>query len=175
MEVKMRDEKGRFVKGFSTGFEDNLKLGHGWNKGTNFIHSGSFKKGHEVSEEIREKLRQSNLGENHPMYGKSHSEETRRKMRISSSKENNSNWNGGKAKARGYIRLLKPEHPYNNGGYVLEHRLVMEQFLNRYLLPKEVVHHINEIKNDNRIENLMLFENDSKHKIYHNQLKRLAT
>lgn len=29
----MRDSKGRFVKGQSTGYEKYLKTGHGWNKG----------------------------------------------------------------------------------------------------------------------------------------------
>src|ERR1035437_3947791 len=32
----MRNEKGQFVKGERTGFESNLKLGHGWNKGMKF-------------------------------------------------------------------------------------------------------------------------------------------
>lgn len=67
-------------------------------------------------------------------------------------------WRGGKTKTdKGYIYSHAPEHPYHSKhGYVLEHRLVMEQKLGRYLLPFEKVHHLNGIKNDNRLENLIL-------------------
>lgn len=57
---------------------------------------------------------------------------------------------------RGYIERWLPEHPYARDGWVPEHRLVMEDYLNRVLTPDEVVHHVNGVKDDNRIENLWL-------------------
>lgn len=69
----------------------------------------------------------------------------------------NPNFNGGKyIDDKGYVRVLAPDHPYENHGYVYEHRLVMERFLGRHLHSWEAVHHINEVKLDNRVENLFL-------------------
>ena len=77
------------------------------------------------------------------------------------------NWKGGRKKHNGYMLILKRDHPNTNkDGYVYEHRLVMEQSIGGYLTLKENVHHINGIKNDNRIENLQLFESLSKHRTH---------
>lgn len=83
--------------------------------------------------------------------------------------EKHSKWNGGVAKTvQGYISIYSPEHPYaNSNGRVMEHRLVMEKCLGRYLTKKECAHHINGIKDDNRIENLQLMST-GEHRILHN-------
>lgn len=49
----------------------------------------------------------------------------------------------------------EPVHPRanSNGLYPL-HRVLMENHLGRLLRPDELVHHKNEVKKDNRIENL---------------------
>lgn len=70
--------------------------------------------------------------------------------------ENNPNWKGGKYILKsGYIGVLVSGSQI----YKLEHDVVMEKHLGRKLKKDEVVHHINGIKNDNRIENLELMTN----------------
>lgn len=73
----------------------------------------------------------------------------------------------------GYMWVTAKDHPYvTKRGTIREHRLVMEKKVGRYLKPGESVHHINEIKHDNRPENLMLFSSESDHQKYHQWLKK---
>lgn len=86
--------------------------------------------------------------------------------------KNNHKWKGGKKMSRyGYVYVWLPECERRVFRYILEHRLVMEKHIGRKLLASEVVHHINGIRTDNRIENLVLFKNKSEHRKYHNSLK----
>jgi hypothetical protein len=63
-----------------------------------------------------------------------------------------------------------PDHPKVHRGYYFEHILVMEAKLGRYLREGEIVHHDNEDKLDNRIENLVL-TNRSQHMTIHRKGK----
>jgi len=63
---------------------------------------------------------------------------------------------GCKIDGYGYVKILRPKHPFSHRGYISEHRLVMEGIIGRYLEKWEIVHHMNGIRGDNRPGNLML-------------------
>lgn len=79
--------------------------------------------------------------------------------------ELNPAWKGGRTiDDDGYVMLFLPDHPNaTSNGYVREHRIVMEKKLGRFLLPTEVVHHIDGTRNNNDPENLELFSTNADH------------
>lgn len=70
----------------------------------------------------------------------------------------------------GYVLVTAPkDHPYSRkrtnraGSIIFEHRLVMERKLERYLLPEEVVDHIDGLTLHNDPLNLRLFDKNCDH------------
>lgn len=87
--------------------------------------------------------------------------------KIARSASRHHNWNGGHTLSKeGYVYIhfshIKDEHRHivkpmlTRCSYVLEHRYVIAKAINRPLLKSEHVHHLNGIKNDNRLCNLQL-------------------
>jgi hypothetical protein len=124
----------------------------------------------------RDRHQRSIAGPAHPRYGVAHTPEakaktSRTKMERGSTlkREKHPHWKGGRmVNADGYVHLMidvLPEHQRAmarqmrpNQGYIAEHRLVVATAVGRPLAPKEVVHHKNGIKTDNRPENLALMD-----------------
>ena len=110
------------------------------------------------------------------LQGRVFSSEHRAKLSEAQRGEKNHEWRGGTTclVGRGYRHAYAPDHPFAIKSHVMEHRLIMEAHLGRVLLPTEVVHHINGILTDNRIENLMLFSNQGEHVKHHKSQKKEA-
>jgi hypothetical protein len=108
-------------------------------------------------------------------------------LHIAAMSSGNPMWKGGVNKKKdGYTTTLVYNHPFTDrNNRILTHRLVMENWLKenepsnpylveidgvKYLMNGVVVHHKNDIKDDNRIENLELLESQAKHLKKHNFL-----
>lgn len=78
-------------------------------------------------------------------------------------------WKGGKIRtSQGRFLIYQLKHPFaTSRKYVLLSRLIAEKYLDRYLTTKERIHHINEIIDDDRPENLYLFISSKEHTQYH--------
>ena len=124
----------------------------------------SFKKGVHFTEEHRDNISEA-------MKGHIVSSGTRQKLsefHKTIPREEHGSWKGGIRHKDGYLFFKVPEGcrfscMKDHHGYVPLHRLVMAAHLDRPLKSKEIVHHINEIRDDNRIENLMLIKNSGEH------------
>lgn len=99
-----------------------------------------------------------------------HSKLEKYKHRISPKGEDHYNWKGGRSLSRGYVMIRTEDHPkakQSNRYRIAEHVLTMERKLDRYLRDDEVVHHINGIRHDNRIDNLQLTTYSKHANIHH--------
>ena len=123
--------------------------------------------------ETKNKIGLARRGEKHPMWGKHHTRAIKLKISIANKGKfmgkDHHRWKGGISVNHGYKSIYKPDHPYrNHDNYVLEHRLVMEKHLGRYLKPDEIIHHIDGNKLNNNIKNLILINNSEHAKTYKN-------
>jgi len=105
-------------------------------------------KGYRQTDEHKKRIAESHLG-------RFPSEETRQKLRAAKQRDNHPNWKGGIHKdSEGYIKVKMREHPRaDKNGFVRKNILTWEQ--THGTLPEGfVVHHINESREDDQIENL---------------------
>jgi endogenous inhibitor of DNA gyrase (YacG/DUF329 family) len=83
---------------------------------------------------------------------------SRKCMGLDQRFEKSPNWKGGTYVHKGYLRFSR-----NDLKRKLVHRHIMEIHLGRNLEKNERIHHINGIKTDNRIENLVVCKNNAEH------------
>jgi len=117
--------------------------------------------GRKHTEETIKKMSELQQGKNNSFWGRKHTDKTRKIISIKS-------WKGGRRiDADGYVRI---RIPFPVSKEIMEHKLIMEEILDRQLKSAEIVHHRNEIRDDNRPENLLICT-PSEHKLIHNKEK----
>ena len=128
--------------------------------------------GFKHSNETKAKISKSSVGKKGTNKGKKFSKKWCKNISDSlightnSVLDKNPNWKGGRTKdGYGYIMVR-----IGNNKRRREHIVVMEQHLGRSLTKNERIHHKNGIRDDNRIENLQLFESNSAHIKYEQKL-----
>ena len=112
--------------------------------------------------------------------GKKASEQAKKNMSKAQRKK------GYRMQGNGYKGILIDDknHPrYKNtkgGGYIMEHILILEKELGRFLNKNELVHHIDKNKLNNNINNLYIFsentlsESKKKHQLAHGSAEDLG-
>jgi predicted Rossmann fold nucleotide-binding protein DprA/Smf involved in DNA uptake len=82
---------------------------------------------------------------------------------------NNPNWKGGRTVAsNGYVLIKDRDNPMADvRGYVYEHRRVIADEIGRPLTSTEQVHHEDQIKVNNAVENLELCASIAHHRLRH--------
>jgi hypothetical protein len=89
-------------------------------------------------------------------------------------REKSVNWKGGRRKDKdGCILIKDPSHLRADSytGYVYEHILVAEKALGKPLTIDIIVHHFNEVRSDNRPENLVICQDENYHRLLHKRTR----
>lgn len=88
--------------------------------------------------------------------------------------ENCNFWKGGKSTtSKGYKLVKMPgHHRANSRGYVPEHILIFEEETGVQVPKNCCIHHLNGVKDDNRIENLCMMTHSAHTVFHHSGTKR---
>jgi len=95
---------------------------------------------------------------------------------IGEKAELNHNWKGGRSKDRkGYVIIYVKDHlGISINGYMREHIVLCENVLGKSLPEKAVIHHANEIKDDNILSNLVICPDEAYHQLLHKRIRAFA-